>query len=116
MRKSGCKILKNEMYTNYAGKKQYHRGLLPLGGEFEDSLYWNKTFYYDDLDGDGKPLPYGSSAYANTYAIYGRNVSKIYVYVCDYTEYMDDIKGYRNDADFKKILEEKALYAKEIVF
>lgn len=68
------------------------------------------------LDGDGKPLPYGSSAYANTYAIYGRNVSKIYVYVCDYTEYMDDIKGYRNDADFKKILEEKALYAKEIVF
>ena len=43
-------------------------------------------------------------------------LSKIYVYVCDYTEYMDDIKGYRNDADFKKILEEKALYAKEIVF
>ena len=49
------KILKNEMYTSHSGEKQYHRDLFPIGGEFEDSLYWNRTFYYDDLDGDGKP-------------------------------------------------------------
>ena len=45
------KILKNEMYTSHSGEKQYHRDLFPIGGEFEDSLYWNSTFYYDDLDG-----------------------------------------------------------------
>ena len=68
------------------------------------------------LDADGQLLPNGSSSYADTYAINGRDVSKVYVYVCDYVEYMDDIKGYRNDTDFKKILDERALYRKEISF
>lgn len=68
------------------------------------------------LDADGKLLPNGSSSFADTYAINGRDVSKVYVYVCDFAEYMDDIKGHRNDADFQKILEERALYKKEIVF
>ena len=68
------------------------------------------------LDADGEMLPYGGSSYADTYAINGRDVSKVYVYVCDYVEYMDDIKGHRKDADFKQILEERALYGKEIVF
>lgn len=68
------------------------------------------------LDADGQLLPSGSSSFADTYAINGRDVSKVYVYVCDFGEYMDDIKGHRNDADFQKILEERALYKKEIVF
>lgn len=68
------------------------------------------------LDADGQLLPSGSSSFADTYAINGRDVSKVYVYVCDFAEYMDDIKGHRNDADFQKILEERALYKKEIVF
>ena len=68
------------------------------------------------LDADGKLLPSGSSAYTDTYAINGREVSRVYVYVCDYAEYMDDIKGHRDDADFRQILEERALYGKEIVF
>lgn len=68
------------------------------------------------LDADGQLLPYGSSSFADTYAINGRDVSKVYVYVCDYIEYMDDIKGHRSDSDFKQILEERALYGKEIVF
>lgn len=68
------------------------------------------------LDADGKLLPNGSSSFADTYAINGRDVSKVYVYVCDFAEYMDDIKGHRNEADFQKILEERALYKKEIVF
>ena len=41
------------------------------------------------LDAQGKVLPYGSSSFADTYAINGRDVSKVYVYVCDYVEYMD---------------------------
>lgn len=68
------------------------------------------------LDANGQMLPNGGSSFADTYAINGRDVSKVYVYVCDYIEYMDEIKGYRNDADFKGILEERALYSKEIVF
>ncbi|MDE6847486.1 MAG: DUF4179 domain-containing protein [Lachnospiraceae bacterium] len=68
------------------------------------------------LDADGQLLPNGSSSFADTYAINGRDVSKVYVYVCDYIEYMDDIKAHRSDADFKEILEKRALYGKEIVF
>lgn len=68
------------------------------------------------LDADGKLLPHGGSSFADTYAINGRDVSRVYVYVCDYVEYMDDIKGHWNDADFKEILEKRALYGKEIVF
>ena len=68
------------------------------------------------LDAEGKLLPNGSSSFADTYAINGRDVSKVYVYVCDWVEYMDDIKEHRNDADLKEILEERALYGKEIVF
>lgn len=68
------------------------------------------------LDADGQLLPNGSSTFADTYAINGRDVSKVYVYVCDFTEYMDDIKAHRSDANFKEILDERALYGKEIVF
>lgn len=68
------------------------------------------------LDADGQLLPNGSSSFADTYAINGRDVSKVYVYVCDYMEYMDDIKGHRNDSNFKQILDERALYKKEVVF
>ncbi len=68
------------------------------------------------LDAQGKVLPYGSSSFADTYAINGRDVSKVYVYVCDYVEYMDEIKGFREKADFQQILEERALYWKEVVF
>lgn len=68
------------------------------------------------LDADGILLPYGSSSFADTFAINGRDVSKVFVYVCDYDEYMDEIKGHREDADFRQILEERALYSKEIIF
>ena len=68
------------------------------------------------LDADGKLLPRGSSQYADTYAINGRDVSKIYVYVCDYMEYMDNLNGYREADNFKEILDEKALYSKVVEF
>lgn len=68
------------------------------------------------LDAQGKMLSYGSSQYCNTFATDGMDVSKVYVYICDYEEYMDEIKRYRNDADYQAILEERALYGKEINF
>lgn len=68
------------------------------------------------LDAEGRILPYGSSSFADTYAINGRDVSKVYVYVCDYVEYMDEIKGHCEEEGFQQILKERALYGKEIVF
>ena len=38
------------------------------------------------------------------------------MYVCDYAEYMDDIKGHRDDADFRQILEEQLMAGQRIGF
>jgi len=68
------------------------------------------------LDADGKLLPYGSSSWTTTFAIGDRDVSKIYVYVCDEQEYLDELRGYRESENFRQILDERALYSKEIEF
>lgn len=77
------------------------------------------------LDADGDILPYGGSGDANTYAIQDRDVSRIDVYICDYLEYMDELKGYYWSEDYEEkkktktfgeLLNERALYHKEIVF
>lgn len=61
-------------------------------------------------DAEGKPLE-SQAEYAEVYSIYGRDVSRVYVYVVDETTYMDECKGnnYRN-------LPEKAVYQTEVVF
>lgn len=62
---------------------------------------------------------------ADTYQVYGRDTSTINVYVCDYTQYMDELKGYywSDDYDEKKktktfasYLEEHALYSTQVSF
>lgn len=66
------------------------------------------------LDADGNKIESGSS---NAYelAIAGHDISKVYIYICDYDEYMDEIKGYGipgepRDRSFKEVLEERALF------
>lgn len=66
------------------------------------------------LDADGNMIENGST---NAYelAIAGHDISKVYIYICDYDEYMDEIKGYRNPANnlgrsFQEVLEERALF------
>lgn len=66
------------------------------------------------LDADGKWIENGSS---NAYelAIAGHDISKVYIYICDIYEYLDEIKGYRapgNDMgrSFQEVLEERALF------
>lgn len=66
------------------------------------------------LDAEGNRLENGST---NAYelAIEGHDVSRVYVYVCDYEEYMDELKGYgvpgdQNGKSFKEVLEERALF------
>ncbi|MDO5136673.1 MAG: DUF4179 domain-containing protein [Eubacteriales bacterium] len=77
------------------------------------------------LDENGDILPYGGSGNANTYAVQNKDISKIDVYICDYVEYMDELKGYYWSEDyeekketktFKELLDERALYHKEISF
>lgn len=66
------------------------------------------------LDADGNKIENGSG---NAYelAIEGHDISKVYVYICEYTEYMDEIKGYgvsgnHSDRSFQEVLEERALF------
>lgn len=77
------------------------------------------------LDADGDILGNGIGGNTNTLAIQDRDVSKIDVYICDYMEYMDELKGYywsedyetkKKEKTFAQLLDERALYHKEIVF
>ena len=78
------------------------------------------------LDADGEPLDTGNTGgNTNTLSVRDRDVSKVDVYICDYMEYMDEIKGYYFSPDYeekkktktyRQVLEERALYYKEIVF
>lgn len=78
------------------------------------------------LDANGNQLHVGNTGGSNNIlAIREQDVSKIDVFICDYFEYMDEIKGYPLGEDYeerkktktyKQLLEEQALYHKEIVF
>lgn len=66
------------------------------------------------LDKNGEKIDFGSS---NPYelAISGHDISTVYIYIFDYDEYMDDIKGYFFGKDaggrsVRDILEERALF------
>ncbi len=77
------------------------------------------------LDATGEPLPNGGTgATANVYAIQDRDISTVYLFICDWEEYMD-FKGYywsddyeekKKEKTFKQLLEEKALYHTEVQF
>ena len=71
----------------------------------------NRLTFAVALDRDGKKLASGSS---NAYelAIAGCDISTVTVYICDYDEYMDEIKAYalEDDEEFKNVLEERALF------
>lgn len=60
-------------------------------------------------DADGKRLE-SQGDNAEVYSTYGRNTDTVYIYVCDYIKYMDELKG-----DDKKIAE-GALFGTEVHF
>lgn len=71
----------------------------------------NRLTFAVALDKEGKQLASGSS---NAYelATTGHDISTVTVYICDYDEYMDEIKAYalEDDEKFRNVLEEKALF------
>ena len=78
------------------------------------------------LDADGKPMSFGKfTGTANTVAISDRDISTVYVYLCDYIEYMEELKGYYWSDDyeekaktktFKQLLDERAVASAEVHF
>ena len=79
------------------------------------------------LDANGDIMPYGgvSNSNADTYAIQDRDVSTVYIYLCDYYEYMDELKGYYYSDDykekaktqtFKQLLDDRAIASAEVHF
>lgn len=75
----------------------------------------NRLTFAVVLDKEGKQLASGSS---NAYelATTGHDISTVTVYICDYGEYMDEIKAYalEDDEKFRNILEERALFKKVV--
>lgn len=67
------------------------------------------------LDADGNRIENGGT-YFYELSIEGHDISTIYIYICDETEYLDELKGYaypeNNDTGktFQEILEEHALF------
>ena len=75
-------------------------------------------------DSDGDILPCQGSN-TSIYNIYQRNTDKVYVFVCDYHEYFNELKIYRWKGDyeekkkektFAEYLSEHALVSAEVTF
>lgn len=84
----------------------------------------NLDYFPVVLDADGNLMDASSSSF-NTVSTSGHDTSKVDVYICDYIEYMDELKGYWWSEDyeekakvktFRQLLDERALYHKEILF
>ncbi|MDO5539534.1 MAG: DUF4179 domain-containing protein [Eubacteriales bacterium] len=77
------------------------------------------------LDADGEIMPYGSGGRINVWAIQDRDISRVDIYLCDYIEYLDELKVYywsdtyetdKETKTFKQLLDERALYHTEVTF
>lgn len=84
----------------------------------------NYDYFLVMLDKDGELMDYQGS-FTDTYQLYGRDTSTVYIYICDYIQYMDEIKGYYWSPDYeekkktktyKQYLDEKSLYHTEVSF
>lgn len=93
--------------------------------EISVEMVENLDCYAAILDADGNLMGSGVPGYGNSAPVRGYDTSKIYVYVCDYEEYMDELDdvwwsgGYDESVRgevFKELLDERSLYCKEIIF
>lgn len=84
----------------------------------------NYDYFLVMLDKDGDLMDYQGST-TDTYQLYGRDTSTVHIYICDYIQYMDEIKGYywspdyeekKKNKTFMQYLDEKSLYHTEVSF
>ena len=99
---------------------------------FELALHYdyNKAAEHDYfvavLDADGELMGFGHhGGSTDEHPIVGHDVSEVTVYVCDYMEYMDELKGYYYSSDyeekakektFKQLLDERCVYSEKVSF
>lgn len=85
----------------------------------------NGDYYVTVLDANGEPMETNGGGSVMSYAIQDRDVSRVDVYICDYLEYMDELKGYywssdyeekKKEKTYKQLLDERAVYHKEVAF
>ncbi len=85
----------------------------------------NLDYFAVILDANGTLMDSNAAGCQNTASINGYDTSKIYVYICDYIEYMDELKGYwwspdyeekAKEKSFQQLLDERSLYHREILF
>ncbi len=67
------------------------------------------------LDAQGRAMEV-ISGNVNTVPVKNYDVSTVYVYLCDYMEYMDELKGHRQEDGYKALIDEKAKFATEVHF
>lgn len=67
------------------------------------------------LDAQGRAMEVISGD-VNTVPVKNYDVSTVYVYLCDYMEYMDELKGHRQEDGYKALIDEKAKFAAEVHF
>ncbi|WP_394912940.1 DUF4179 domain-containing protein [uncultured Robinsoniella sp.] len=84
----------------------------------------NYDYFLVMLDKNGDLMDYQGST-TDTYQLYGRDTSTVHIYICDYIQYMDEIKGYywspdyeekKKNKTFMQYLDEKSLYHTEVSF
>lgn len=73
----------------------------------------NADYYPVVLDSQGKYIDAASNAAILPVA--DHDISSITVYLCDYMEYMDELKSHKYEDNFQELLEERAAYKKEVV-
>ena len=67
------------------------------------------------LDAQGRDMEVISGD-VNTVPVKNYDVSTVYVYLCDYMEYMDELKGHKQEDGYKALIDEKAKFAAEVHF
>ncbi|WP_328597088.1 DUF4179 domain-containing protein [Porcincola intestinalis] len=91
-----------------------------VGGDNRDQKLYEIVY----LDHNGRQLqPFKGIGDTNVVSTIGRDVSTVDLYICDYNDYMDNLKprsvegGEKAEAEpFRQMLEEKALYHEQLAF
>ncbi len=111
----------NDLNENGLGVISATKTPIAISLEMEQNL----DYFVAILDAQGNLMGQNVAGCQNTASINGFDTSKIYVYFCEYVEYMDELKGYWWSSDyeqkskektFKQLLDERSVHHTEITF
>lgn len=111
----------NDLNENGLGVISATKTPIAISLEIEQNL----DYFVAILDANGDLMAQNVAGCQNTASVNGFDTSKIYVYFCEYVEYMDELKGYwwspdyeqkAKEKTFKQLLDERSVYHTEITF